>query len=110
MKKYDLDWLEQLNFIIESNISDPDFQLSDITTQINVSRAKLYRDLKRLTGTGANVYIKKKRLALAKELLEKRSYKTVNETALAVGFRKADYFSKLFREEFNVLPGAYLER
>jgi len=96
--------LDKIDEIIDENLEDPNFQLSDITKVLGISRATLYRLLLKLTGLSPNQYIRKKRLKKAKELLEIGAYSTVKETALAVGFRKSSYFSKQFYEEFQIMP------
>ena len=109
MKMYEVKWLEKVNRIIRDNLANPDFQLSDITEEIYVSRTKLYRDVKRLTGVSPNIYIRKARLRKAKEMLESGTVCSISKVSMEVGFRKVSYFSKLFYDEYNVLPRTYLK-
>ena len=46
------------------------------------------------------------RLERAAQLLAQQAG-TVSEIAYAVGFNDAEYFSKLFRQVFGVVPSAY---
>jgi len=109
MRMHETKWLEKINKIIENNLDNPDFQLSDITTEMYISRTKLYRDLKRLTGMSPNRYIRKTRLRKAKEILESNTIHSISKVSMAVGFREAWYFSKLFYKEYNMLPSTYLK-
>jgi len=109
MKQFDQAWLAKVNDIIDSNLENPDFQLIDITNKLNISRAKLYRKITKLTEYSPAKYIREKRLAKALEILEIGVYPTVKETSAAVGFRSAEYFSKLFFQKYKKLPSEYLK-
>jgi len=109
MKQFDEVWLTNVDDIIEANIENPDFQLIDITSKLEISRAKLYRKISKLTGNVPAAYIRKKRLGKALKILEVGIYPTVKETSVAVGFRSPEYFSKLFYKEYNRLPSEYLK-
>ncbi len=109
MKRYQEVWLEQIDQLIDNNLSNPDFQLLDITRALKISRAKLYRDIMKLTGNSSSKYILKRRLERAKEILEIGIYPSVKETAMKVGFRKQDYFTKVFYKEYAILPSEILK-
>jgi len=109
MKQFDQVWLNNFNDIIETNLNNPNFQLTDITNKLEISKAKLYRKVTKLTGYSPAEYIRKKRLTKALEILELGVYSTVKETSVAVGFRTPEYFSKLFFQEYKKLPSEYLK-
>ena len=109
MKQFEQNWLANVNNIIDANLKNPDFQLMDITRKLDISRAKLYRKVTKLTGYSPAEYIRKKRLRKALEILEIGVYPTVKETSVAVGFRSPEYFSKLFFQEYKKLPSEYLK-
>ena len=108
MKEYERKWLHQLDEVIHSNLNNPAFRLEHIAKELGISRAKLYRDIIKLTGVQPNAYIRKFRLEKAKEILETGVYPTVKETAAVVGFRGAAYFAKIFFEEYKVSPSKLL--
>ena len=108
MKKYEKIWLEQIDVIINGHLRNPDFQLMDITNELEISRAKLYRNILKLTGLPPTRYIRKIRLEKARKMLEVGIYPTIKETANEVGFRRPEYFSKLFYEEYKMLPSRFL--
>lgn len=109
MKRYEKIWLNQINSIIDNNLENPDFQLSNITDALEISRTKLYRNILKLTGQSPNRYIQSKRLEKAKEILEIGVYPTIKRTASEVGFRSSDYFSKLFYKKYQILPRQILK-
>ncbi len=62
----------------------------------------LYRISVRYFGLPIGEYVRKVRVAQAKELLEKGL--PVTKVALMVGFLDYSYFAKVFKKEIGVLP------
>lgn len=92
--------------LIEEKISDEEFSVDQLAEYLNVTRSMLYRRFRTLVNQSPAEYIKLYRLKRAAQLLESTSY-NVTEVALQVGFSDARYFSKLFKEEYGVLPKSY---
>ena len=100
----DKQFLKQLHYIIQKNLSDSEFGVEDIGKQIGLSRVQLYRKVKAMTGSSVVDLLRKARLAKAKRLLESRSM-SVSEVAYDVGFSAPSYFTKCFKDEYGMLPG-----
>lgn len=100
----DKQFVKQLNTIIQQNLSNSEFGVEDIGKEIGLSRVQLYRKVKAITGSSVVDLLRKARLAKAKRLLESRSM-SVSEVAYEVGFSAPSYFTKCFKEEYNMLPG-----
>lgn len=100
----DKQFVKQLNTIIQQNLSNCEFGVEDIGKEIGLSRVQLYRKVKAMTGSSVVDLLRKARLAKAKRLLESRSM-SVSEVAYDVGFSAPSYFTKCFKEEYNMLPG-----
>jgi len=62
MKKHEEIFLDKINALITDNLKQPDFQLSDLTRELDISRTKLYRKVLKLTGESPNRYIRNIRL------------------------------------------------
>ncbi|MGV3604426.1 MAG: hybrid sensor histidine kinase/response regulator transcription factor [Dyadobacter fermentans] len=92
--------------IIEAHISDPDFTVEMLGSEIGMSSAHLSRKLKSLTQFSANEIIKKYRIKKASLMLENKGG-NISEVMYDVGFSNLSYFSKCFREEFGVTPKEY---
>lgn len=92
---------------VEANISDAGFTVEDLSRELGVSRVHLYKKLLALTGKTPLEFIRSIRLQQAAQLLEK-SQLSVAEVAYQVGFNNPKYFARYFKEEFQVLPSAYL--
>ncbi|HEY4786303.1 MAG TPA: response regulator, partial [Bacteroidales bacterium] len=93
--------------IVESNISNPDFSVEELSRELGMSRVHLYKKLLSLTGKSPIEFIRIIRLKRAVQLLEK-SQLTVSEIAYQVGFNNPKYFTKYFKSEFNILPSLYV--
>lgn len=92
--------------IVEQNIGESDFSVEKFSRELGMSRVHLYKKLLSLTGKSPIEFIRTIRLQRAAQLL-KKSQLSVAEIAYQVGFNNPKYFSKYFKDEFNVLPSAY---
>jgi signal transduction histidine kinase/ligand-binding sensor domain-containing protein/AraC-like DNA-binding protein len=92
--------------IVEEHIGDPDFSVEGLSRELGMSRVHLYKKLLSITGKSPIEFIRTIRLQRAAQLLEK-SQLTVSEVAYQVGFNNPKYFTKYFKDEFNILPSAY---
>lgn len=95
--------------LVEENLSNADFTVEELSSEMAMSRMYLYKKLLSLTGKTPVEFIRIIRMRRAASLLEK-SQLTVSEIAYQVGFNNPKYFAKLFREEFKVLPTEYRKK
>lgn len=105
LSKFDKDFINQINELIEKNIDNDEFSIADITQALFISRSLLHVKMKSLLNISMGDYIRKKRLNKACELL--REGYNVSETAYKTGFANPNYFSKSFKKEFGVKPTEY---
>ncbi len=94
--------------IVEENMSNADFSVQELSRELGVSRAQLYKKVVSITGQSPIEFIRDIRLKRAALLLEK-SQLSVSEIAYKVGFNNPRYFSNYFKEAYHVLPSKYLE-
>jgi signal transduction histidine kinase/ligand-binding sensor domain-containing protein/DNA-binding response OmpR family regulator len=92
---------------IELNITNVNFSVEELSRQLNLSRVSLYKKLLILTGKTPVDCIRTIRLKRAVQLLEKSQLSIAN-VAYEVGFNNPNYFSKVFKEEYNLLPSEYI--
>jgi YesN/AraC family two-component response regulator len=104
----DQKFINKLNDILEANYTDPDFDFSQICSQIGLSRAQLYRKVTAITGKTVNEYIRIYRLKKAAQMLIDEGL-NVSEIMYNVGFKNSSYFAKCFKDFFGVLPSEYLK-
>jgi signal transduction histidine kinase/ligand-binding sensor domain-containing protein/DNA-binding response OmpR family regulator len=94
---------------IEKNITNPNFSVEELSRQLSLSRVSLYKKLLSLTGKTPVDCIRTIRLKKAIQLLEKSKLSIAN-VAYEVGFNNPTYFSKVFKDEYNMLPSEYVNQ
>ncbi|SDT44408.1 Signal transduction histidine kinase [Mucilaginibacter mallensis] len=92
---------------IEQNISNDKLSVEELSRQVNMSRGTLYKKLLTVTGKSPVEFIRLVKLKKAVYLLE-NSQKTISQISYEVGFYAPKYFTKLFKEEYKILPSDYV--
>jgi len=95
--------------ILEKNFSNDDFGIESLCAEMGISRVQLHRKLVALSGLSASHFISRFRLEKAAELL-RSTRKTVSEIAFEVGFRDANYFTKVFTKTFEASPSEWRQQ
>jgi TolB-like protein/AraC-like DNA-binding protein len=103
MKHMDKIFLKKVSDVIDRNIEDEAFGISDLCKELGVSRSKLHRKLKSLAGKSTSQFIREFRLKRARELL-RNNEATAAEIAYSVGFNSPSYFSTAFHNYFGYSP------
>ncbi|MBN1926792.1 MAG: response regulator [Prolixibacteraceae bacterium] len=102
-------FLKKIKDITENNMHEPNFSVEKLSSEFGISRAHLYNKLVALTGKTPIEFIRILRLRRAAQLLEK-SQLTVMEIAYKVGFNDPRYFTKHFKNEYNMTPSQYAKK
>jgi len=102
----DREFMDELNAVIEKNLSDPDFNVEQLAKKLYMSSATLYRKIQALTGEVPSEYIRSYRLRRAARLF-KNNFGSVTEVAFEVGFNSRTYFTRCFKEKFHQLPTVF---
>ena len=97
-------WLNRFNSLIDANLDDPFFSNQQFAEALDISERHLFRKMKELTNLSPQKYISQYRLYEAMKYLKNGRYRTVKETAYAVGFRNPSYFIRQFEREFGKKP------
>lgn len=100
------DFLSMTLQIIEKNMSNPDFSVENLAQELLLSRTGMYKKILMYTGKTPNEFIRSIRLKRAAQLLEK-SNQNITEIAYMVGFSNPKYFTRCFKEEYDMLPSVY---
>ncbi|MBQ9172910.1 MAG: response regulator [Bacteroidales bacterium] len=101
----DAAFLEKLYSIMDSHLSEEDFNVQSIAFEIGMSRSCLYSKIKALSGEGPQDFLQGYRLNKAMELLKKGEM-NVTEVSYTVGFASLAGFSRSFKNRFGVPPSA----
>ena len=97
-------FIEKLASIIEANILNNQFGVSELAAEAGVSRSQLHRKLKTIIGKSSSQFIREYRLEKAMEMLKENSA-TASEISFQVGFTSPSYFNSRFNEFYGYPPG-----
>jgi YesN/AraC family two-component response regulator len=99
-------FMQKILCLIDANIDDDQFGISEVCDALGISRAQIYRKFKSLTDKTPHDYLRSYRLQRAKELLLKTKL-NVSEVAYRTGFKNISHFSRIFAEEFGKHPSEF---
>ncbi|MBW6537219.1 MAG: helix-turn-helix domain-containing protein [Mariniphaga sp.] len=103
------EFVKRLTKIVEANLQNEQFGVSELANKLNCSRTILYRKVKFYSGKSISAFIREFRLQKALEKLQKNEG-NVSEIAEAVGFGSVTYFIKCFHDYFGYPPGDVLKK
>ncbi|AIQ55960.1 response regulator transcription factor [Paenibacillus borealis] len=83
-----------------------DFSQNEVADVANMSRTYFSQSFKGVTGKVFQDYVKELRLYKARQLLLQSS-KPIYSIAQQVGFKDEKYFSRMFQQQYGLLPSAY---
>lgn len=89
--------------LVEENLDRSELEIQELADLFHVSRIQFYRKIKALTGRSPSRFVRSYRLGRARQLLLNTDL-TVAEIAYRTGFSDPAYFSKMFKEEFDLTP------
>ena len=101
--------MERIMKVVNKHLSDSDFGVDTLTTEVGISRTQLHRKMKEMTGLPVSEFIRNIRLEQAARLLEEQKI-NVTQVAYTVGFNNPAHFSTVFRKQFGISPTEYAEK
>ncbi len=102
-------FIEHLTEVVTSNITNDKFGVSELASQMSMSRSHLHRQVKSITNQSVSQFICKIRLEIAMEMLQENS-DSASEVAYNVGFSSPSYFSRCFHNYYGFPPGEVKNR
>ncbi len=93
---------------IEKNIS-VDYSLEDIASETGLTQAKLQEGFKLLYNRTVTEYIRHSRLEVARDYMTTTEM-NISEIVYSIGFSSRSYFSKIFKEKYNISPSEFLKK
>jgi signal transduction histidine kinase/DNA-binding response OmpR family regulator len=102
-------FISQFISLLETSYAKTGISVEKLSEELNISRVQLYRKIKEISGLTPVDYLRNFRLSKAVELLDKRRF-SVSEVAYQTGFSSPAYFSKCFKDVFNMTPSEYMEK
>ncbi len=105
----DEQFINKMMQMIEDNLSESEFGVSQLVKELATSRPVLYRKVKALTGYTLIEFIMQYKMKKAAMLL-KQDKRNISEIAYMLGFSDPKYFSKCFKKFHNILPKDYISK
>ncbi len=99
----DKEFINNVLDYINENLKDEKLNVETLASKLCLSRSKLYRKIKALTGDTANEFIRKVKLEKAKNFIESSDF-SISEISFKVGFSSPSYFTKCFKDYFGAIP------
>ncbi|MCP5054859.1 MAG: response regulator, partial [bacterium] len=106
LSSIDREFVKELKIVIDSNLSDPDLNVEELSKRLYMGRTTLYRKIQALTGKTPTAFIRSYRIKRAAQLLETHEG-NISDVALKVGFLDRSYFAKCFKDQFHRLPSDF---
>ncbi len=103
-------FIQRVIRLVETNMSDPSFDVNALSEAVNMSQTRLYRKLKSLTGMTIKEFIQGLRIRKAAALLLSREDKNISEIAYEIGFNDPNYFGKVFKAMYGMSPSEYVKK
>ncbi len=100
-------FIERLINILDQHISDQDFKTSQLSGELNLSQSQVQRKVMAITGYTPNELFRKHRLKSAAALF-RSGHLHVAQVMHRVGFNNQSYFTKSFRELFEMTPSQFI--
>ncbi len=108
MSRMDKNFLSKISNIIIENKFDSKVNVEDLSKLVGLSRVHLYRKIKKITGLSVSEFVTQTKLKKSLTLL-KNTDSTIAEIAYKVGFSTPSYFTKCFKDHFEISPSDYRE-
>ena len=99
-------FLKQVTEIIEQNLSNEQFGVEALSSEVAMSVTHLNRKLNSIIGQSAGKLIRSMRLQRAADLIGQQTG-TISEIAYDLGFSSPNNFSTAFKKQFGVSPSEY---
>ena len=103
----DEEFISKAISLVEDHMADSDYSVEQLSSDLNMSRANLYKKMMSIVGNGPHEFMRTIRLKRAHQLLE-RSQKQVAEVAYAVGYSSPKRFSENFKAEYGMTPSEFV--
>ena len=109
MSSVDRKFMEKLLDLMEENMDNGNLVVDDLVAELAVSRSVFFKKLKMLTGLAPIEFIKEMRIKRSAQLIETGEF-NMTQISYMVGINDPRYFSKCFKQRFNMTPTEYRDK
>jgi len=100
-------FMKRLFDTFDFHLSDPNFKINQLSTELNLSLSQVQRKVMAITGYTPSELLRNHRLKKAASLF-RGGYDQVAQVMHRVGFNNQSYFTKCFSELFKITPSQYI--
>ena len=101
--------MDRIMKFVNENLSNSDYSIEQMASDIGLSRAQLHRKMKEITGVSASDFVRNLRMQQAAKLLKEHKV-NISQVAYAVGFTNEAHFSTVFRKHFGIPPSEFVNK
>lgn len=103
----DKEFMDKAIYVIEKNLDNLEFNVNMFAQEMAIARTKLFVKLKAITGQTPNDFILTVRMKRAAFLLKNHLELNISEISDRIGCSSPRYFTRVFKEKYNMTPQAY---
>lgn len=104
----DREFMKRLLATIDSQLSNPDFDIEWLCQEMGMSRTKLYQKIKGISQQSIGDFIRTIRLKKAVQIMTHEDV-TLTEVMMRIGIQTQSYFTKAFKKEFGKTPTQFMQ-
>jgi len=102
-------FLESCIDVVERHMTDPDFNIQILASELAISHSSVYKKIKFISGQSASSFIRSIRLRKAAHLFINTNH-NILETSYLVGINDIKYFREQFKKLFHMNPSQYIKK
>jgi two-component system sensor histidine kinase ChiS len=110
LPKGDQQFLNKVIDVTYAMLSNGGVDVESLASKMCMSRQQLNRKILAVTGENTVTYLIQIRLSKAKHLLDSAENIPIGDIAMQCGFDDGAYFSRIFKQMFNLTPSQYRRR
>ncbi len=107
--EFDREFFAKALELVQSRLSDVDFAVDALSSELNMSRSQLFRKFKSLADISPSDFIRNERIRTAKKLLEEGRL-NINEISIQTGFSSPSHFIASFKKLMGCTPKEFINR
>jgi two-component system response regulator YesN len=101
--------VEKAKAYIEHHYTDGNLSLDEIAIHTHISSVYMCKIFKKELNCSVMEYVSQRRLAKAKEMLDRKETGLLTQVSERVGYKDQYYFSKCFKKQYGLTPSQYIE-
>jgi signal transduction histidine kinase/ligand-binding sensor domain-containing protein/DNA-binding response OmpR family regulator len=104
----DREFMKRLLDTIDSQLSNPEFDIEWLCQEMGMSRTRLYQKIKGISQQSIGDFIRTRRLKKAVQIMTHEDV-TLTEVMVRIGIQTQSYFTKAFKKEFGKTPTQFMQ-